>query len=569
MRGWVRRSFRNRMFVTVLLVTLLPLVLCGVLMMQVQLLRSEISLQRQAEGQLTQLEQALEDVCAACERMAGQLAESTVVRSALRRGGGDSRTLYQVLFQTTVELRELAQFDIYDSAGQCHYTTASTLPAEQLSPSWGVLYAAGQAEGLVFRAGERGAALTAAQAIRSYDGTILGYVLVTMGQSSFDQLFRGLYTAASEVLLLDPQWQGIYYSRPALAESMVSSLRQQLLAGERLTGVEGEYHFLTVRNQTTGFSLILQQPRTFTTQVMRSIYMVSILMVALCLLLCLGCAWVLSRHLSQPVHQLDEAMGEVEKGNFDVHLETDREDELGRLSNRFNRMAEEYRLNLRRSVQRQRELNETQLRMMQAQLNPHFLYNTLDSMKWLGVTHQVPQVATLATDLATILRSSISGDEIVTLEQELELIERYIDIQLIRFEERFTCEVDVTERFQSCLVPKLVLQPLVENAIIHGVADREEGYIKLWAEEEDGDLLLFVSDNGCGIPPDILARLNSEDKRVPGGHLGLFNVDSIIRLHFGPKYGISARSTPGEGSCVWLRLPIRREEESHAEGFGG
>ena len=175
-----------------------------------------------------------------------------------------------------------------------------------------------------------------------------------------------LYTAASEVLLLDPQWQGIYYSRPALAETMVSSLRQQLLAGERLTGVEGEYHFLTVRNQTTGFSLILQQPRTFTTQVMRSIYMVSILMVALCLLLCLGCAWVLSRHLSQPVHQLDEAMGEVEKGNFDVHLETDREDELGRLSNRFNRMAEEYRLNLRRSVQRQRELNETQLRMMQA-----------------------------------------------------------------------------------------------------------------------------------------------------------------------------------------------------------
>ena len=569
MREWIRRSFRNRMFVTVLLATLLPLMLCGVLMMQVQLLRSEVNLRKQAEEQLAELEQVLEDVCAACERMTGRLADSTVVRSALRRGGGDSRTLYQVLFQTTVELRELAQFDIYDSAGECCYTTGSTLPAERLDPDWGVLYAARQAEVLVFRAGEGSAALVASQAIRSYDGTILGYVVVTMGQSSFDQLFKGLYTTTSEVLLLSPQWQSIYYSRPALAEATVDSLRRQLLAGEPLTGTEGEYHFFTARSQTTGFSLILQQPRTFTTQVMDSIYMVSILMVALCLLLCLWCAWGLSRHLTQPIHQLDEAMGQVEKGNFDVHLETGREDELGRLSNRFNRMAEEYRLNLQRSVQRQRELNETQLRMMQAQLNPHFLYNTLDSMKWLGVTHQVPQVATLATDLATILRAGISGDEIVTLEQELELIERYIDIQLIRFEDRFTCEIDITEQFQSCLVPKLVLQPLVENAIIHGVADREEGYIKLWAEEEDGDLLLSVTDNGCGIPPETLARLNSEDKRVPGGHLGLFNVDSIVRLHFGAKYGISARSAPGEGSCVQLRLPIRREEDRHAEGFGG
>lgn len=567
-RGWIRRSFRNRMFVTVLLATLLPLLLCGVLMMQVQLLRSEAGLREQAEGQLAELERTLEDACAACGEVAAELADSTVVRSALRRGGGDSRTLYQVLFRTTAELREMAQFDIYDSAGSCYYTTGSTLPPGALDTDWGVLYAAGQAQGLVFRAGEGNVALTAARTIRSYDGTILGYVVVTMTQGSFDRLFGGLYTTTSEVLLLDPLWQCIYYSQPALAEATVGSLRRQLLAGERLTGAEGEYQFFAVRHRTTGFSLLLQQPLTFTSQVMASIYTVSALMVALCLLLCLWCAWALSRHLSQPIHQLDEAMGEVEKGHFDVHLETGRADELGRLANSFNRMAEEYRLNLERSVQRQRELNETQLRMMQAQLNPHFLYNTLDSMKWLGVTHQVPQVATLATDLATILRAGISGDEIVTLERELELIERYIDIQLIRFEDRFTCEIDITEQFQSCLVPKLVLQPLVENAIIHGVADREEGYIKLWAEEEEGDLLLSVSDNGCGIPPETLERLNSEDKRIPGGHLGLFNVDSIVRLHFGAKYGISARSVPGEGSCVRLRLPIEREEKRDAEGFG-
>ena len=147
---------------------------------------------------------------------------------------------------------------------------------------------------------------------------------------------------------------------------------------------------------------------------------------------------------------------------------------------------------------------------------------------------------------------------------ELELVDRYIDIQSLRFEDRFTCEIDVPDRLQSCLVPKLVLQPLVENAIIHGVVDREDGYIKLQAEEQEGDLLLSVYDNGCGIPPDVLARLNSKDQKIPGEHLGLFNVSSIIRLHFGEKYGISAETTPGDGSCVRLLLPIQKKENNNA-----
>lgn len=150
-------------------------------------------------------------------------------------------------------------------------------------------------------------------------------------------------------------------------------------------------------------------------------------------------------------------------------------------------MVEECEQNLKRSVERQKELNDTRIRMMQAQLNPHFLYNTLDSMKWMGVSHGVPQVATLAEDLAQILRASISGAEFVTLGQELELLERYIDIQLIRFEDRFACEIEVDDALTSCMVPKLVLQPIVENAVIHGVRDMDDGYIKIWAEGNAGE----------------------------------------------------------------------------------
>ena len=142
---------------------------------------------------------------------------------------------------------------------------------------------------------------------------------------------------------------------------------------------------------------------------------------------------------------------------------------------------------------------------------------------------------------------------------------QYLNIQEIRFEDRFVCEIDVDERYQHCIVPKMVLQPLVENAIIHGVADLEEGYIKLWAEEDGGDLLLRVSDNGKGIEPEVLARL-ARHEDIPGGHLGLNNVDRIIRLYYGEGYGLTAASDGGNGSCITLRLPMTKGED-HAEGI--
>lgn len=568
MRNWVRRSFKNRVFVMVALVTLVPLLLCDVVMMRIQIDRSERGRVNQAQLELAGLEARLEETCLRFGEMAEGLCRSTIVHSALRRGGGDSRTLYQLLFRTAAPCREYARLDIYDREGRRQYTTGGSPSSGTLEKDWGVLRAADGAEGLVFCPGEGDDALVGARAVRNSAGVPLGYVTVAVTRTGFDRLFSGAYSAPNDVALLDPFWRPVYCSQNGQSAA-VEALRAQLLAGEPLTGEGGEFYFFAARSGTSGLTLLLQQPKTFTSQVMRTIYTVSVLMGALCLGLCLWCAWALSRYLTRPVRALDEAMGEVERGNLSVRVPDGREDELGRLADSFNRMVREYRANLERSVQRQRELNETQRRMLQAQLNPHFLYNTLDSIKWLGVTHHVPQVAALATDLAALLRASISENELITLEQDLELTDRYIDIQLLRFEDRFTCEIDVPERLRRCLVPKLVLQPLVENAIIHGLAGREDGYIKLWAEEEGEDLLLFVSDNGCGIPAEVLERLNGEERRGPGGHLGLYNVDSIVRLHFGPGYGLSARSRPGEGSTVCLRLPMRKEDEDHAEGPGG
>lgn len=563
MRAWIRRSFKNRILCTVLLAALLPLLLCNVIMVRAMIVQNEHSLSGQAQEELSRAEERYFGFLDELDSTAEHLSQSTAVRSALRRGGGDSRILYQVLYRNTQELRSFAGFGIYGPEGDCLYSTDGRLPDGKLDTGWGLLYMAENSDKTAFCADDS-RALEGARAIRTSDGRLLGYIVMRVEQSGFDALFSDIIDPMNDLMIFDSTWRGIYYTQSGRAEETAALLREQLLSGERITGGNEDCAY-TLSAGERDESFILQQPKNYTSAVLRTIRSVSVIMGALGVLLCLWCAWQLSRQLFEPVQRLDSAMRRVEQGDYSVELESSAEDELGRLTSNFNRMTREYRENLDRSVQRERELNETRLSMLQAQLNPHFLYNTLDSIKWMGVTNGVPQVAGMATDLAALLRAGISGEKLITLEQELELINRYLEIQEMRFADSFTCEIEVEDRFQHCIIPKLVLQPIVENAIIHGVADMEYGYIKISAREDSGDMILTVSDNGKGISEDVLALLNGPGHQIPGGHLGLSNVDKIIRLYYGESYGIAVFSKLGEGCRVELRLPIVRQYDKEKE----
>lgn len=564
MRDWIRRSFKNRIFITVLLVTLVPMLLCDVFIMQISMRRSGDMLYAQAQSELDTAAGIIDSALDTVDGVTAKLAGSSVIRSALHRGR-ESDLLYQLMYRETENLNGFASIDVYDSDGARIYAGSLNSEAGSLPVYWGVLRAARECEGQTMQAnGADG--LVIARAVYGSDGEVSGYVLVRIPQGGFGALLGGSFGEQNDVFLLDGTWRQIYCSDSIRADETISSLRAQLLSGAALGG--GDYNVYLRQSPDTGFTLALRQPKVYTREVMATVYSTCAAMGILCLLLGLLCAWLLSRYLSKPVNELDEAMKRVEKGDYAAELSSDREDEMGRLTASFNRMTREYRQNLERSVQRERELNETELSMMQAQLNPHFLYNTLDSIKWLGVTNGVPQVAAVASGLAVLLRAGISGDRLITLERELELLEKYLDIQSLRFEDRFAWEIDVDERFQHCIVPKLILQPLVENSIIHGVANMDDGYIKLSAREKSGTLILSVQDNGVGIPQDVLDWLNDPDRDVPGGHLGLKNVDRIVRLYYGGDYGISAYSATGEGSRVELRLPMNKEVNGNAEGSG-
>lgn len=548
------RSFNTRIFVMMLCVAVVPIALCLTLMLPLLVTTSERRQERSAAQQLDAMSECLGRAFLQADGALAALAQDARTARALAdaQDGDAGQALYAAMVGAASSCEAIANLYLYNADGACLGALRGTPAQEPLGTDWGVLRMAREGETAFCAADESGQI----DAVRALPGGA-GYALARLDGEWLRARLSGVHDPSSGVMLLSPQWRLIFDTQATGSQERLALLRERLLAGEALSDGDASIVCSAAREEVSGFTLLLSQPRAFTRDMTRMALLIGAAIGALSLVLCVFAARMLSRSLSRPVQEMTQAMARMQRGEQGVRVTPRTDDELGLLAQGFNRMAQQVEENLRCAVERQRELNETRIRMMQAQLNPHFLYNTLDSMKWMGVTHGVPQVATLAQDLAGILRTSISGEEFVTLEQELELLERYIDIQLIRFEDRFACEIEVDDSLMHLLVPKMVLQPIVENAVIHGVRDMDDGYIKVYARCEDGELRLYVQDNGRGMDSEQSGALSFGVSSKPGEHLGLYNVDSILRLHFGEAYGLSVRSRPGEGCLVMVRLPVR------------
>jgi two-component system sensor histidine kinase YesM len=284
-------------------------------------------------------------------------------------------------------------------------------------------------------------------------------------------------------------------------------------------------------------------------------------------ILCGFISFLLSRGLTKPINELKQAIKKVENGQLDTRIITNRRDEFGELLDRFNHMNENLQLYTEKLVERQKEISEIRIRLLQAQLKPHFLYNSLDTIKWMAKMNEIEGVVDIANDLAQILRCSISDNQFIPLYRELDVVESYIAIQKIRFSGKFKHSINVPEDLLDIEVPKLILQPLVENSIIHGLRDKESGQISIIGKMENGNLLLTVRDNGCGMPPELVDKYNQADFDKDEGHLGIYNVSNILKLYYGQNYGLYVTSSIDCGTDITVVLPAKRSEDKRAEGF--
>ncbi len=548
-------SFRNKLLLAFLLIGVVPLLICTVLMLNIFRVTLAGNARDAAEAELDGAVGSFDSLLHGGTEVLDALSCDRLICSELAQpGAAASQSVYDALYSLSSELRGQADFALYSSDGALLFTTG-TGSADELNVHWGLLNSAAGSDGAVF-AGS-GGSFQAAKAVSDSSGPI-GYAVMSLNRAQLDELFSA-YVGTGGLLLLDPYWDCVYSSQNADGETLAPLLRDRLLSGQSLSDGSGS-EFYVAESATSGFVLLYVQPEPVADWVMRLLYIVAAVTILICLALCALVSMRLSRQLFEPIRELNAAMGAVEEGRLDTRLEVRSTDEMGQLAGRFNRMAERLRAHLDESVRRRQELSDAQIRMMQAQLNPHFLYNTLDTVKWMGKINQVPEVATVAADLADILRSSISGNEFVTLSQELTTLNRYVEIQSIRFPGKFTLTTDVDEAAPDVLVPKLMLQPIVENSIIHGFAE-SGGTISVTARLDAGELEVTVRDDGCGMSDESMKRFRDPGANEKRHHLGLRNVDAILRLHYGEGHGLRFLPTEGRGTCVSMNLPARYKED--------
>jgi two-component system sensor histidine kinase YesM len=266
-----------------------------------------------------------------------------------------------------------------------------------------------------------------------------------------------------------------------------------------------------------------------------------------------------SSKISQPIKKLEKSMKQVEKGQFDININIKGEAEVAQLARTFNIMVSRIKQLMEQIVHEQESKRISELNALQAQINPHFLYNTLDSVVWMAEKRKTDEVITMVTALAKLFRISISkGRNIITVREEVEHARNYLVIQNVRYKNKFKYEFDIKEDTLSLNTLKLILQPIIENAIYHGIEYMvDEGYIKISASIIDGKLLFEVQDNGLGMEPEmVLNLLSQESKDKTGSGVGVKNVHERIALYYGKGYGLQIESRLEEGTNVKIWLPI-------------
>jgi len=557
-------SFRLRVFLSFLGATLLPVLLCSGILLQTFRVRMTSEAAEEAQGYLDRVSACLDQLDQGIRRCAGALGGDSLIADALAGDAAADTAVYSRLFAATVELRGYARFDLYDAGGTWRYSTQAPPAAAALPTDWGVLGLAGGPGELVYSAtvsvsDAATAQLQAVSALSGPGGERVGYLVTGVYQNHFRLLLEDKYGSQNDLLILSRYWRPVYCAQPSLAAALAPRLRALLLSGQSLNAASDEFSYSVLQHPATGLYAVLRQPQVFTRDTMGLLYTVSATCALICVALSVVMSLVLSRQLSLPVSRLTQAVDRVGRDELDVQVPPERSDELGELTEGFNHMVSALKRNREALVENQRELTRAQIRMLQAQLNPHFLCNTLDTMKWISKINKVPQVAEMSASLADILRYAISPDEFVPLWRDEEILERYVDIQTVRLSGGFTFAAEIPVELSDCLVPKLLLQPMVENAILHGLEGVEDGGVLVTAREEGGVLVLTVEDNGKGFPPDLLGAYSAQT--APEGHLGLFNINTILKKYYGADFGLTLRNRPGGGAAVTARLPVRREEE--------
>lgn len=408
--------------------------------------------------------------------------------------------------------------------------------------------------------------LSQAVELTNRGNSTLGVLLVDMNYSSIEQLLNKANTDNSSeyVYLMDSNGEIIYHPKQKLIytnlyeENNLAAVNYE--DGSRQEEFQGEKRLITVKTISyTGWKIVSVVPMSSFNMGLSGTRQFAILFVSLAMLMIMVLNQLVSARIAKPLQKLNESVKEWEAGNMNPDIYVGGSLEVEHLGKTLRSTVEQLQQLMHDILVEQEEKRKSELDALQSQINPHFLYNTLDSIVWMIEGERYEDAVFMITQLASLFRISLSrGKTIISVEDEIKHAKNYMNIQKIRYKNIFRIDFRIEEDILNCCTVKLVIQPLLENAIYYGVECMDgDGEIEVVGYRRERDVYIEVRDNGLGMPKDTVDALLTENNRVrkKGSGVGLINVHNRIRLRFGKPYGLEIESQPDEGTTVRIHLP--------------
>ena len=358
-------------------------------------------------------------------------------------------------------------------------------------------------------------------------------------------------------IVYHPQQQQLYNElQTENIEAVMNAKTDTVTVGEG----EHEKIYTISRSDKTGWTVVGCMNVAELLKSSRQAQRIYVICAAGLIILSLILSRVLARNITYPIQRLRDSMKKVQTGEFPTtDIEVSSENEIGSLTKSFNVMTHRIAELMEQNIHEQEEKRKSELKALQSQINPHFLYNTLDSIIWMAEGKKNEEVVLMTASLARLLRQSISNaDELVSVGQEAEYARSYLTIQKMRYKDKLEFQIDISPAISGVKIIKLVLQPIIENAIYHGLKYKEsKGFLIVRGYLEGKKAVLEVEDNGVGMDEETLSHIFEKHKvNYHSNGVGVYNVQKRLKLYYGEEYGIVYKSRKNEGTRAVITIPM-------------
>ncbi len=399
---------------------------------------------------------------------------------------------------------------------------------------------------------------------------VLGYIVCDIDTKTIRQRIEKYFASAGAFYWLQPDGDRAVFRMGESDEKENSQIEEIMNSieseeGSKEDGPEGSGKvFFSVSQDKYNLTAYALMPQEYLQENQKNLTRNLILIAGVAIGLSVLISWFISKTLSKPLEDMTETAKLIKGGETQLRMPVRKEDEIGELARSFNEMLDQIEGLISREYEAQLSLNQAKYNALQAQINPHFLYNTLDTMSSIADIRGCPEVSSLCQSLSSIFRYSLDmKNPLSTVAGEIVHLKNYIYVMNVRMREDIEYIFDIEDTVLKSTMPRISIQPLVENALTHGLrGSRKKKKIRITAKKMGSDLMLSVEDNGIGIPEDELKTLLAPDREHHTKSVGLNNIHSRMQILYGKEYGIKIESHVGEGTKVSILIPSVRMEEA-------